>query len=62
MTVSSESLARTATVSERADGERFLSQTKLAELERLLSNLEDVDEVGEVLACTVPDLDEPPGT
>jgi hypothetical protein len=44
----------------RKDGERFLSQPRLAELERLLAHLEDVDDVGEVLACTVPDLDEPP--
>jgi 2-methylcitrate dehydratase PrpD len=44
------------------DGERFLSQTRLAELEQLLAHLEEVDDVGEVLACTVPDLDEPPRT
>jgi 2-methylcitrate dehydratase PrpD len=46
----------------RTDGERFLSQKRLAELGQLLAHLEDVDDVGEVLACTVPDLDEPPPT
>jgi 2-methylcitrate dehydratase PrpD len=44
----------------RTDGERFLSDVKLNKLEQLLAHLEDVGDVGEVLACTVPDLDEPP--
>jgi hypothetical protein len=44
----------------RTDGERFLSDVKLTKLERLLAHLEDVDDVGEVLACTVPDLNESP--
>jgi 2-methylcitrate dehydratase PrpD len=44
----------------RADGERFLSQARLTELKQLLAQLEDVDDVGRVLACTVPDLEEPP--
>ena len=37
-----------------ADGERFLTNARLDELERLLTNLEDVPDVGAVLTCTVP--------
>jgi 2-methylcitrate dehydratase PrpD len=44
----------------RSDGQRFLSDAKLGELERLLTRLEDVDDVGDVLACTVPGSGEPP--
>jgi 2-methylcitrate dehydratase PrpD len=40
----------------RRDGARFLSERRLAELERLLTHLEDVEDVGAVLAATVPDL------
>jgi 2-methylcitrate dehydratase PrpD len=39
----------------RQDGEKFLSAARLAELERLLTNLEDVRDVGDVLRCTLPD-------
>jgi 2-methylcitrate dehydratase PrpD len=39
----------------RGDGQRFLSDVKLAKLERLIANFEDVPDVAEVLACTVPD-------
>jgi 2-methylcitrate dehydratase PrpD len=39
----------------RADGPRFLSDAKLAKLERLIVNFEDVPDVAEVLACTIPD-------
>jgi hypothetical protein len=39
----------------RPHGERFLSEPKLAKLERLIAKFEDVPDVGEVLACTVPD-------
>ena len=39
----------------RKDGERFLSEPRLARLERLLTRLEEVVDVGEVLAATVPD-------
>ena len=42
----------------RQDGERFLSEAKLTKLEQLLTHLEDVNDVAEVLACTVPDRDE----
>ena len=37
-----------------ADGERFLTTTQLDKLERLLTDLEDVPDVGAVLDCTVP--------
>ena len=37
-----------------ADGHRFLTKAQLDKLERLLSNLEDVSDVGTVLECTVP--------
>jgi 2-methylcitrate dehydratase PrpD len=39
----------------RRDGARILPEWKLAELERLLTNLEDVDDVSQVLAQTRPD-------
>lgn len=39
----------------RKDGERFLSEAKLARLERLITHLEDVDDFAEVMACVVPD-------
>jgi 2-methylcitrate dehydratase PrpD len=45
----------------RMDGERFLSDARLSELDRLLTHLEDVDDVGDVLGCTVPDLGSPAG-
>jgi 2-methylcitrate dehydratase PrpD len=43
----------------RLDGERFLSDARLTKLEQLLTHLEDVDDVGDVLVCTVPDREEP---
>jgi 2-methylcitrate dehydratase PrpD len=39
----------------RRDGERFLSEAKLEKLTRLIANCEDVPDVAEILACTVPD-------
>jgi 2-methylcitrate dehydratase PrpD len=39
----------------RQHGEQFLSATRLAELERLMTHLDDVNDVAAVLACTVPD-------
>jgi 2-methylcitrate dehydratase PrpD len=39
----------------RQDGEKFLSKARLAELERLLTHLEDVHDVGDILRCTIPD-------
>jgi 2-methylcitrate dehydratase PrpD len=39
----------------RRDGARLLSESKLAELERQLTHLEDVPDVSAVLASTVPD-------
>jgi len=39
----------------RGDGQRFLYDAKLAKLERLIVNFEDVPDVAEVLACTIPD-------
>jgi 2-methylcitrate dehydratase PrpD len=39
----------------RRDGERFLTAGRLAELERRLTALEEVDDIGSVLALTVPD-------
>jgi 2-methylcitrate dehydratase PrpD len=39
----------------RTNGARFLSDAKLARLERLLSGLEDVDDFAEVMACVTPD-------
>jgi 2-methylcitrate dehydratase PrpD len=39
----------------RRDGARFLSEPKLAELERQLTHLEDVPDVSAILASTVPD-------
>ena len=44
----------------RRDGERFLSAARLAELERMLTSLEDVTDVGAVVAATIPDRDERP--
>ncbi|HEX9268568.1 MAG TPA: MmgE/PrpD family protein [Candidatus Limnocylindria bacterium] len=43
----------------RRDGERFLSNGRLDELERLLTHLEDVRDASDVLRCTVPDKDDP---
>ena len=39
----------------RRDGERFLPERKLVELERLLTSLEDVDDIAAVMECVVPD-------
>jgi 2-methylcitrate dehydratase PrpD len=39
----------------RRDGARFLSASRIAELERVLTSLEDVPDVGDVLSLTVPD-------
>ena len=41
----------------RKDGQRFLSAARLAKLEALLTHLEEVEDVGDVLACTVPDVE-----
>jgi 2-methylcitrate dehydratase PrpD len=41
----------------RRDGERFLSAARVAELERMVTSIEEVRDVGEVLSLTVPDLD-----
>jgi 2-methylcitrate dehydratase PrpD len=39
----------------RKDGEGFLSESKLAHLERLLSGLEDVDDFAQVMECVRPE-------
>jgi 2-methylcitrate dehydratase PrpD len=42
----------------RQHGERFLSAARLAELERLVTHLDEVNDVAAVLTCTIPDRHE----